>query len=96
MHKDITKILGSDSYKFVSFGSTSDTSVRIYDKTSILDWLSIPGWTKDSQMLLGLVGASADNIAVTYNFETRIVLACGGQQASIYSNKKVAINIYEK
>jgi hypothetical protein len=47
-------------------------------------------------MLLGLVGASANNMAVTYNFETRIVLACGGQQASIFNNKKSAINIYIK
>ena len=34
-------------------------------------------------MLNGLPGASANDVAATYNFETKIALACGGQQASI-------------
>jgi len=34
-------------------------------------------------MLFGLNVASADNVAVTYNFDARIALACGGQQAGL-------------
>ncbi len=68
---------------FVSYGPSSDTSVRMFDKTSILDWLSTPGWTSATRILDGVTGASANNMAATYNFEARIVLACGGQQASI-------------
>ncbi len=53
----------------------------MFDKTSFLDWLSTPGWSLDSQLLLGITDASADSYGLTYNFEARIVLACGGQQA---------------
>ncbi len=84
--KDSKLILGTDNYKFACFGSygpSSDTSVRMFDKTSILDWLSTAGWTSATRMLDGVTGASANNMAATYNFEARIVLACGGQQASI-------------
>jgi hypothetical protein len=57
----ITKFLATDNYKFVSFGSLNDTSVRIYDKTSILDWHLIPGWTESAQMLSSAMGSSGVN-----------------------------------
>ncbi len=40
------------------------------------------GWSLDSQLLLGITDASADSYGIIYNFEARIALACGGQQAS--------------
>jgi len=74
----------SDNYIFASFGSNSgpisDTSIRIFNKTSFPDWLSNPGWSASSGMLFGQPLASADNVAVAYNFNFQIVLACGGQQ----------------
>jgi len=80
--------LASDRYVFVSFGSNSgpsiiDTSIRVYNKKSLIDWTSSPGWSASSGMLFGQPSASANYVSVTYNFNAQIALACGGQQVVI-------------
>jgi len=81
----------SDNYIFASFGSNSgpisDTSIRIF-KNFWRQNISAKGLSKmlmklTPGLLFGQPLASADNVAVTYNFNVKIILACGGQQVII-------------
>ena len=80
----------SDNYIFVTFGSNSgpisDTTIRVFNKT-----MSSPGLSASSRIGFGQPQALANNVAMTYNFEVKIVLACGGQQV-IFQNNFINMN----